>query len=310
MCIIIHAPAGEKLESKDLAVAYKNNPDGVGYMAFREDEEDGSLFYYQGTFMPEAVDDVDDVFDKHIDDDLVVHLRYKTTGEISLENCHPFEVITEDDVQNNPSLTNKVWVMHNGTFTFTPDDTMDTLFVVKNILRPMLLSDPNVIFDDWFNDFCVKFLGAGGRLTFITDCGDIQHIGHFHDKSDCKVSNVYSFNPNHRTPVTSSYPGVQQTSSGSSTVGTLPDTIVANTQYTGPANTIDPLAKVISTLENAWDADVLLRTWDRLDEDEKIQIALQKPLLLKEIIDTVAIEASTTGSAYMVDGLNSVGAAT
>jgi predicted glutamine amidotransferase len=92
MCLIVHKPAGRTLPAALLESAAEYNPHGAGMVALGHGGH------------PEvrrsAVSDVDEIrrwLEVHTAQECILHFRYRTRGEIGLENTHPLQV-TEDIV--------------------------------------------------------------------------------------------------------------------------------------------------------------------------------------------------------------------
>jgi predicted glutamine amidotransferase len=94
MCVILHKTAPVK--EQDIIDAYNYNPDGFGVMY----QENGKVVTDKGMY------DLDTILAKlwYLQDiEYVAHFRITTRGKTNDDNCHPFRV------------SDKIWMMHNGT---------------------------------------------------------------------------------------------------------------------------------------------------------------------------------------------------
>ena len=86
MCIILYNPDGRKLNRAHLKIAYQNNPHGYGFMWV----ENGHLNIIKG-----IAKNFNEIWDlvKHLNGfAYTLHLRWRTTGVISMDQCHPFQI--------------------------------------------------------------------------------------------------------------------------------------------------------------------------------------------------------------------------
>lgn len=101
MCIISFNPKGVPYNLDEMGVAFDNNPDGFGLLWM-----DGKVLR-----MEKGLVERDDFLVRLRELNGVahaLHLRWRTRGKVTVENCHPF-LITE-------AHSYQVWMMHNGTF--------------------------------------------------------------------------------------------------------------------------------------------------------------------------------------------------
>lgn len=85
MCLAIYKPAGKSIPKDHLYEGFTSNPDGAGFAYV----EDGRVMYAKGYF---KYNDFLEAYEKLVKDDYpaVVHFRWATVGEKTVENCHPF----------------------------------------------------------------------------------------------------------------------------------------------------------------------------------------------------------------------------
>lgn len=152
MCLIIHKPAGVRLPEDLLASAVEFNPHGFGLMAFRDGgrlvvkrRSRGGLRALLALFAPYA------------DGECVVHLRYRTRGEIDLSNTQPLRV------------TPAIGLVHNGTMAVGrhSEARSDTWHLVADYLRPILSRRPALMYDPGFGDLLAAWAGPHNRFVLM-----------------------------------------------------------------------------------------------------------------------------------------------
>lgn len=133
MCVIITLPRNTQFNYEFLKTATLNNPHGFGIVAVN----DGKLEVYHR--LNEKGNDPDEVaaqLDRWKDAKIRhLHLRYKTRGDASRDNTHPFTVYKTG--------TRRIEFMHNGSinrYQTTPYDSVasDTRQYAVNFLAPFL----------------------------------------------------------------------------------------------------------------------------------------------------------------------------
>lgn len=164
MCLLItqtqHSPA---LSREWLADFYDYNSDGVGVMY----AQDGALIVEK--ILPVSADDFVQFYQNHIaGKNCAFHLRMRTHGDTDLANCHPYEVLNQQD--HGVSL----WLMHNGILsTGNKADTSksDTWHYIKDYLRPMLANNPDYAFSPAFADIVGSHIGASNKFVLMDNHG-------------------------------------------------------------------------------------------------------------------------------------------
>lgn len=104
MCVIIHLKKGVLLPYKMFETATFNNPHGYGVVL----KDDNRLEVKREC--PEKGNDPEKIYKLLVDNkdiERFVHLRWKTQGDICLDNTQPFPAYISDKRQ--------VWFMHNGS---------------------------------------------------------------------------------------------------------------------------------------------------------------------------------------------------
>ena len=128
MCIIIAKEEGDRFDLKELKssmqTASLHNCHGAGFAVKKANTgmvhlSKGYLFYYD--LMLEALEQLD----IQTEDEVMIHLRFATSGNINKQNCHPYVVSKEiQEIRKDELVTNtEVIVAHNGTFPEYVDPT-------------------------------------------------------------------------------------------------------------------------------------------------------------------------------------------
>ena len=205
MCVILYKKANHLIERWRLESAVKVNPDGWGYSI---PDGEGKLFTRrQYDARGNNIDIIQRTIEKYKNKEMYIHLRFKTQGELSLLNCHPFTVLTKKkhgiDIQ----------FMHNGSitnFNDRKDPRSDTKQFVDIILTPLLEriltyqpSPEQAIFDDLLPEILEKYAGYSNKFVLLDGYGANLIINEKQGKDfDWGwASNEYSFDRFHRDPV-------------------------------------------------------------------------------------------------------------
>lgn len=202
MCIIIAKKKGKTFDREELSKAVKvaqvHNSHGGGFALKRAGSEEiylskGYISYYE--IMLERLDDLD-IQD---DDELIIHLRYATSGLINQENCHPF-VVSENlsEVQETEIMTNKMVMAHNGTLSdwnYINDTNSDTVNFILEFASQYNAVNALLALRNIDNRLASKIIGEN-RLAFLRPKADMALLGNWftmeEGKNDTFVySNLY-----------------------------------------------------------------------------------------------------------------------
>lgn len=113
MCIICFKPSGAAMPSREvLETCFLYNPDGAGYALHRAGEK--SIYYKKGFFDFEELMGALEKEGINPGDDLAVHFRIATNGEVVAKNCHPFYLSTDKKLAFSEEGTCKSVLFHNG----------------------------------------------------------------------------------------------------------------------------------------------------------------------------------------------------
>lgn len=183
MCLLVSQPATTAFTDEFLIDVYNKNSDGLGIMY----AEAGRLHVYKA--LPANAQDFVDFYRKHAQDrDCIWHARMKTHGDIDMENCHPYRV------------TDDIWMAHNGILSTGNDadhTKSDTWHFIKNVLRPSLTADPDLILDPQWVAFMGEVIGGSNKFGLLRSDGEICVINR---KSGVEfenswLSNTYAWSP-------------------------------------------------------------------------------------------------------------------
>lgn len=182
MCLLIHKPADAEMSNELILDVYTKNNDGFGIMF----AENGKIEVIKTLASPE---EIIKLYDEHcIGRECILHFRMQTHGDVDLDNCHPYRV------------TDDIWMAHNGVLSCSnPVDPKksDTWHFIEYILRPILQSDPEKLFDEDFQDFISSTIGgsnkfgfmcADGRTVILNERSGVHHMGMW-------LSNTYAWSP-------------------------------------------------------------------------------------------------------------------
>ncbi len=167
MCLIVSSYKGQEIKKEHLEKAYQSNKDGAGLMY----SKDGRLIVQKGFFSFDNL--YEQYVKKCIGNPHVVHLRYRTSGLMDRDNCHPF--IIREDEEHNPLLA----FAHNGSINgFSRINSSDTVGFNKEILQEF---DKDAVKDNWWRIPELKkmfelALGGGNRLVLMDYTGHIEII--------------------------------------------------------------------------------------------------------------------------------------
>lgn len=157
MCQLIVKREGLSIDRETLACAFRDNPDGAGFVARLDN---GSLVCRKGFF------DFASFYAAYLHYeacDLLIHFRFATHGEVSKANCHPFQVAPD------------CYVGHNGVLSaFTPlphDLRSDTRIFCEEFLAPKLTRHAfTALQEESISERIYTALGTS-KLAFLTSEG-------------------------------------------------------------------------------------------------------------------------------------------
>jgi hypothetical protein len=187
MCLIIYRDTKQKLSEAFLADVYQSNPHGWGMM-WRDKSENNVVKVKTGMEYEDFLANYRPL-EKDRNQRVVIHFRWATHGEKTVDNCHPFKVI--DDV----------YLMHNGVIDIEipkkdEDKLSDTRVFVRDVLRPILkqVQDPTEFvrtsaFKHVIDSYCQQH---NSRLALMDSQGPVFYGSWFKTTTNIWVSNQYA----------------------------------------------------------------------------------------------------------------------
>lgn len=189
MCVIIHKPKGKLFPEKDIRAAHKRNGDGFGFMFYHPEEK--RIVTHKGLYT--EPDEIIEAFRALKDYEAAFHFRFKTHGEISAAQAHPFQVAERQ------AHGTEIYFMHNGVISDVKEEgkESDTMAFNRSILQPMLTEKPSLIRVAATSILINKFIGMNNKLLFMYGRGEVTIINKQAGDTyeDCWVSNKHSFQP-------------------------------------------------------------------------------------------------------------------
>jgi predicted glutamine amidotransferase len=185
MCMIIVQQAGKTWTKGWVRDLYEKNSDGLGVMY----AEDGELHVHK--YLPKSAEEAKEILDKFKDKALTSHFRMKTHGALTLENVHPYMVLTKEE-GNGVAIA----VGHNGILSDYTQDTQvnsDTFNYVQQILKPILTKNPDLLLEPAFQQMIGEHIG-NNRLVFVTSEGNTVIINEDQGETfqSSWISNTYA----------------------------------------------------------------------------------------------------------------------
>lgn len=164
MCLLIHKPAATTFTDEELRDFYKRNNDGFGFMYPKE----GRLHIYKQVA---PVESFIAAFREREDEEMFIHLRMRTHGDVDIHNCHPYPVLTREEGK----ALGPVWLMHNGVLSSGNDkdrSKSDTWHYINDVLRPILLPNPVLLLVPEFQRLIASAIGTNNKFALATANGD------------------------------------------------------------------------------------------------------------------------------------------
>lgn len=185
MCIIVAKKKGLELPKKEiLKSCFDYNSDGAGIMF-----NDGKQVFIEKGFMDfnsfySRLMEIDKEVNL-VNNDLALHFRISTSGNIDQGNCHPYPISTETEQLRTLKMTTDIGMVHNGIIQkHIPEAKSilnDTQTFIKNFVYGMYKANNNFL----ALEANIKALGdeAGSKLCFI-DKDNMYIIGNFIEEID------------------------------------------------------------------------------------------------------------------------------
>ena len=159
MCIIIHKPAGARLAFSSVLRAYQRNDDGWGLVA-----RTPSGLIVRRDYGNDADATLLDAYAEMQDYEVTLHCRIGTSGERSVINTHPFNVV------------GNMWLFHNGVIDI--DRSIDARFcdthhvarALQNVFEEPAVDASRAIRDADYTKRLEEF-AKSSKLVFVDEYG-------------------------------------------------------------------------------------------------------------------------------------------
>lgn len=173
MCVIIHYQPGQMLPIDMLENAIANNWHGYGLIVktpkkltvLKEVPKD----FDNPNTTRSLFKEIHDLLKKYVKYERVIHLRHKTEGDVSEENCHPFKVFDKEN--------REVWFAHNGTMYEyranaavgdAKDNRSDSKIFADKVLSPLLDLSKDGDYSQYIFKFALsKFWGGANNMGVL-----------------------------------------------------------------------------------------------------------------------------------------------
>lgn len=183
MCLLVKQPSTTAFTNDFLEDVYNKNSDGFGVMY----AEGGKVHVYK--CLPRSAQEMVDFYAKHAEGrDCIWHARMQTHGDIDIDNCHPY-MVTDD-----------IYLAHNGVLSCGNNadrSKSDTWHFIRNIMRPALTAEPDLMLDPTWISFIGAMIGssnkfglvrADGHMVVINESSGVEFVGAW-------LSNTYAWTP-------------------------------------------------------------------------------------------------------------------
>jgi hypothetical protein len=158
MCIIIHKPAGIKLERYTYENCWSHHSDGAGFLVAKN----GTLIMKKGFF---TLKELLDALAPYAEDNCVIHFRAGTMGGRNVENCHPFLV--------NETLG----FVHNGTINKIDrkeNRYSDTWHFNELLMKPLVQTYGSIWAHKTVKYLIEEYIGMTNKLAFMNNEGIVK----------------------------------------------------------------------------------------------------------------------------------------
>lgn len=205
MCIIIAKRAGANFDMDELKDATEkasiHNSHGAGFSLKKEGSN--NILLSKGYWYHELLLDRLEELEIEKGDELMIHMRYATSGNVDTANCHPYVVAEhiDDILIDEAILTDNAVVSHNGTFHMYSDkdsDYSDTVNYIEQYLSADGILDAMRAIEqaDYFQMYKLM---TGNRLCIMhpDKNKDMDTFGYWNKRKDDSFvySNYYHIQP-------------------------------------------------------------------------------------------------------------------
>lgn len=167
MCLLVTQSANTVFDDDFLKGVYNLNSDGIGVM-FAENDSLNIM-----RCIPVTEQDFIDFFRTNIQGrNCAWHARMRTHGDIDLDNCHPYQVISAEEGY-------PLYLAHNGILSMgNAADTSksDTWHYIQDYLRPTLLKNPEFFMTEAFRKIISAHIGSNNKFVLMDAYGNVVTI--------------------------------------------------------------------------------------------------------------------------------------
>jgi hypothetical protein len=186
MCLIIQGNP-KNISKEIIKKAFKQNPDGFGLMYL--DNKTNRIITKK--FFTKKINKILKVCKEHFKkcDEIGLHFRISTVGITNNQNCHPFQILNQDNDKAD------CFLMHNSPRLPAPllsDKFSDTYYFSKNILRPMLVGKIELLNNNEFVETIetISQSECDSRILLLDNyTKSFQFLGKWHSHNGLKYSN-------------------------------------------------------------------------------------------------------------------------
>lgn len=182
MCLAIFKPASKAFDYKKIETAWENNPHGAG-VAVRDN---GAVTIAKGFMTLSELTDFLKTNESFLRSrDVVLHLRWSTSGKIIPELTHPFPISHSlKKIMSLDCITDRA-IIHNGVMFSPRTNSFSDTAIFSRLFA----------FGDGLNEAQILSVIGDDRLAIVSGDG-VKMIGEWHMIEDCFYSNLYSLNSN------------------------------------------------------------------------------------------------------------------
>lgn len=209
MCVIISQNEGQIFNKEDFIYAAGINKHGIGIAVWEKENtaiEDSPVVLKVGRTLPETAEQAWNYYDTYASGKkALIHLRYRTHGEVSIDNCHPFQIISQSE-----GFKQDLFLMHNGILSgqVCSGQDSDTLSFCKDI-RKFIEKRKYVAvnLDEQTHKAIEKKAGKHNRIVLFDGKGGTLFTGSWVDYKGfkCSNNNYFPYQSNFKSNDTSSY---------------------------------------------------------------------------------------------------------
>lgn len=159
----MHKPATATITRELADDIYMRNSDGFGIMFAK----DGILYTQKTLGKPQ---EIWDIINEHQGDELLLHWRMRTHGDVDLTNCHPYEVYGDGS-------TMPVSLMHNGVLSTGNAADMsksDTWHYIRDFVIPTTQHNPAMLFATPMRDMMASHIGTNNKFAMMNHLGEVS----------------------------------------------------------------------------------------------------------------------------------------